>query len=79
MADCAVREGAVTVHTGVAVVVVTGTGAGGEVPAGHTQSDRDPTKDTHCRMRLQEHGFSRWGEHSIQLKRKRRKLKRICG
>jgi hypothetical protein len=64
MAGSAVREGAVAVHPRVAVVA--GTSAGGEVPAGHTESDRDPAKDAHCERRLQEHGFSSWaGEHSI--------------
>lgn len=49
MADGAVGEGAVTVHPGVSVVA--GTGAGGEVPAGHTKPGRDPAKDARCKRR----------------------------
>lgn len=82
MADGAVREGAVTVHSGPGVaVIVTGTGAGSEVPAGHTQSGCDLAKDAYCR-RWQEAKntvSADWEKENTasELKRKSRKLKRI--
>ena len=67
MADGTVGEGAVTVHTGAAVV----TGTGGEVPVRHAERGRDPAKDTRCKRRLQAHGFSRGGEQSVWVEERK--------